>query len=218
MFTVVIPTMWKPDTFEQQLILLCCSKYVDEIILINNEKEKTPYYYILNNEKILHIKPDDNLIVNPSWNIGVLLSKNNNICLLNDDLLFDINIFEFMSNHEDKSLCGLSMYNKDQEFNLTQATHRTHGFGCMMFIRKDQYEYIPNSIKLFYGDDYLFEVNKIKGRQNYFINGCENNETWGITSKDGVFSDNMTIINQINNESKEIKRIINEKSNILHAK
>jgi hypothetical protein len=218
MFTVVIPTMWKPDTFEQQLILLCRSKYVDEIILINNEKEKTPYYYILNNEKILHIKPDNNLIVNPSWNIGVLLSKNNNICLLNDDLLFDMNIFEFMSNHKDKYLCGLSMYNQDQEFNLTQATHRTHGFGCMMFTRKDQYEYIPKSIKLFYGDDYLFEVNKIKGRQNYFINGCENNQVWGVTSKNGVFSHNTNLLNIIHNEEKSFKRIINEKSNILHAK
>lgn len=216
MFTVIIPTMWKPNTFEEQLNSLCCSDYIDEIILINNKKTAKPNFTILNHTKILIVNPPENMIVNPSWNIGVRLSKNNNICLLNDDLLFDINVFSFMSNHKDKILCGLSMYSQDQELNLTQATHRIHGFGCMMFIRKDKYEYIPNSIKLFYGDDYLFEINKIKGNQNYFINGCMNNQVWGVTSKDGVYCSDINLLNQIDNEYKEIKKVIHEKSNILH--
>ena len=215
MFTVVIPTMWKPDTFEEQLNSLCCSQYVDEIILINNNKYSTPNFNILNNKKILHIKPPENLVVNPSWNLGVYLSNNNNICLLNDDLLIDIKVFEFMSSHKDKSLCGLSMQNQNGDFELVEVEKRITGFGCMMFIRKDLYDFIPNDIIMFYGDDYLFYLNKRKGNKNYNIHGCKNNNVWGVTSEPGIqVGDGKA--NIINNEPMAIRRIFNEKSIILY--
>jgi hypothetical protein len=218
MFTVVIPTMWKPDTFEEQLNSLCCSEYVDEIILINNDKDITPNFDILNNKKILHVKPPENIIVNPSWNLGVYLSNNNNICLLNDDIIFDMNVFKFMSCHLDKHICGLNVYSESEYFELIEVNKRMHGFGCMMFIRKDLYDYIPESIKLFHGDDYIFISNNLKDGKNYFIEGCSNNQVWGVTSKNGVFCHNTNLSNIIHNEEKSFKRIINEKSNILHAK
>ena len=218
MFTVIIPTMWKPDTFEEQLNSLCCSEYVDEIILINNDKDITPNFDILNNKKILRITPPENIIVNPSWNLGVYLSNNNNICLLNDDMIFDMNVFKFMSYHLDKHICGLNMYSEAEYFELIEVDKRIHGFGCMMFIRKDLYDYIPESIRLFYGDDYLFISNKLKGGKNYFIEACCNNQVWGITSKGGVSSSNQNLLNIIQNEERAFKRIINEKSNILHTK
>lgn len=215
MFTVVIPTMWKPDTFEEQLNSLCCSQYVDEIILINNNKYSTPNFNILNNKKILHIKPPENLVVNPSWNLGVYLSNNNNICLLNDDLLIDIKVFEFMSSHKDKSLCGLSMQNQNGDFELVEVEKRITGFGCMMFIRKDLYDFIPNDIIMFYGDDYLFYLNKRKGNKNYNIHGCKNNNVWGVTSEPGIqVGDGKA--NIINNEPMAIRKIFNEKSIILY--
>jgi hypothetical protein len=217
MFTVVIPTMWKPDTFEKQLNSLCDSEDVDEIILINNDKDITPNFDILNNKKILHVKPPENIIVNPSWNLGVYLSNSNNICLLNDDIIFDMNVFHFMSYHLDKHVCGLNMYSESEYFGLAEANKRIQGFGCMMFIRKDLYDYIPESIKLFYGDDYIFISNNLKGGKNYFIEGCCNNQVWGVTSKNGVFSSNINLLNKIDNEQKEFTRIINEKSNILHS-
>jgi hypothetical protein len=218
MFSVVIPTMWKSETFEEELNSICSSFFVDDIIIINNNIIETPNYDILNHHKILIVKPPDNIIVNPSWNLGVRLSKNNNICLLNDDILFNYQVFEFMSNNLDKHICGLNMYTENNHLQLIEAEKRIHGFGCMMFIRKDLYEYIPESIKLFYGDDYIFKVNQMLGRKNYLIDGCKNNETWGVTSKSGVSSCNFNLLNQIDNESKEIIRLINEKSNILHTK
>lgn len=216
MFTVVIPTMWKPDTFEEQLNSLCCSQYVDEIILINNNKYSTPNFRILDHKKILHINPYENLVVNPSWNLGVMLSNNNNICLLNDDLLIDTKVFEFMSSHKDKSLCGLSMQNQDGDFKLVEAEKRITGFGCMIFIRKDLYDFIPSDIIMFYGDDYLFYLNKRKGNKNYNIHGCKNNNVWGVTSGPGIQVGNGKA-NIINNEQIAIRRIFNEKSIIFYA-
>lgn len=215
MFTIVIPTMWRPDTFEEQLNSLCCSEYVDEIILINNNKDLTPDFEILNNRKILHINPSENLIVNPSWNLGVMLSNNNNICLLNDDILFDIDVFKFMSSHKDKHLCGLSMSNNNSEFEIKQANERTHGFGCMIFVRKDTYPYIPNNLLMFFGDDYLFNINKFNGNKNYYILGCRNNEVWGMTNS------NMILINEskqkiVKQEYYSFERLMHEKGIILH--
>ena len=216
MFTVIIPTMWKPDTFEEQLNSLCCSEYVDEIILINNDKFSTPDFNILKHIKILHINPPENLLVNPSWNLGVMLSNNNNICLLNDDILFDINVFKFMSNHKDKSLCGLSMDNKDENFRLLEANGRTHGFGCMMFIRKDNYAYIPDELLIYYGDDYLFYMNKFNGNKNYYILGCSNNEVWGKTSSSNIkLNDSKS--KAIYCEGITFERLMNEKSAIFYA-
>ena len=210
MFTVVIPTIWKPDTFEEQLNSLCCSEYVDEIILINNDKNITPNFNILNHKKILHVTPPQNLVVNPSWNLGVNLSNNNNICLLNDDILFDLNVFEFMLDHKEKTLCGLAMNNQDGDLRLVAAKTRTHGFGCMMFIRKDTYDRIPDNLIYLHGDDYLFYMNNLKGNNNYNIFGCENNEVFGISGKD-IMSTSSSILNIINLEGITYNNMIGKK-------
>lgn len=154
---------------------------VDEIIIIDNNQKIKPDWKILKNARILMVHPPSNIFVNPAWNLGVRLSKNNNICILNDDLIFDLKVFEFMSGHLDKTLCGLSMNNKDSQFSLREIDERPHGFGCMMFIRKDKYYYIPKDLLIFYGDDYLFFNNKVRDAV-YCIDGCNNNLTCGVTS------------------------------------
>jgi hypothetical protein len=210
MFTVVIPTIWKPDTFEEQLNSLCCSEYVDEIILINNDKKITPNFNILNHKKILHVTPPRNLVVNPSWNLGVNLSNNNNICLLNDDILFDLNVFKFMLDHKEKTLCGLAMNNQEGDLRLVLSDTRIHGFGCMMFVRKDTYDRIPDNLIYLHGDDYLFHMNTSKGNNNYYIFGCENNEVFGISGKD-IMSTSSSMLNIINSEGITYNNMIGKK-------
>ena len=66
--------MWKPETFEESLINLCDSLFVNDVIIINNDLQNTPEYGILDHRKILMVTPPFNLIVNPSWNLGVRLA------------------------------------------------------------------------------------------------------------------------------------------------
>jgi hypothetical protein len=115
-----------------------------------------------------------------------------------------------MLDHKEKTLCGLAMNNQDGDLRLVLADTRTHGFGCMMFIKKDSYDFIPSDLIMFFGDDYLFHLNNKKGNKNYNIYGCKNNGVWGITSKPGI-QVNDEKANIINNESDTIKRIFNEK-------
>jgi hypothetical protein len=215
MFTVIIPTMWRSITFEEQLIALCNCEHIDEIILIDNDRENSKNFSILNNHKIFQLKPPKNLIVNKSWNIGVALSKNNNICLLNDDILFDMNIFEFMLNHTDKDLCGLLMDNENEKFELIESESRTHGFGCMMFVKKNSYENIPDTLLMLHGDDYLFYLNKKNGNKNYSILGCKNNKVWATTSGSELYFDSKTL-EILYKEKETFERIMNEKNIILY--
>ena len=38
--------------------------------------------------KVQRLEQDNNIFVNPAWNLGVEQAKNENICICNDDVLF----------------------------------------------------------------------------------------------------------------------------------
>jgi hypothetical protein len=55
-------------------------------------------------------------------------------------------------------------------------------FGCVMFMKIQNYFPIPDSLRFFYGDNYLFDKNKLQGNLNYVVNGVRNNKVFGHTS------------------------------------
>jgi hypothetical protein len=114
-----------------------------------------------------------------------------------------------MLNHKEKTLCGLAMNNQDGDLRLVVAETRTHGFGCMMFIRKDAYDRIPDNLIYLYGDDFLFHRNVSKGNNNYYILGCKNNEVWGVSGKNISVSSNM--VNIINSEGITYNNMVDKK-------
>ena len=52
---------------------------------------------------------------------------------------------------------------------LKEATGRCTSFGVAMFFFKNTYIEIPEDIKIFWGDDWLYCQNKKRKRKNYFI-------------------------------------------------
>jgi hypothetical protein len=94
MITVVIPTMWKYAPFINYVGYLCDVEVIDEIIIINNDVKAMPNNIILSHPKIKLINFDYNIFVNPAWNLGVELSRNDKICISNDDLIVDLKLFE----------------------------------------------------------------------------------------------------------------------------
>ena len=61
---------------------------VGEIILIDNSLQGFEY----NSDKLRIIVPNENLFVNPSWNLGVEKAKFDYIGILNDDILLPKNL------------------------------------------------------------------------------------------------------------------------------
>lgn len=181
MISIIIPTLWKVDRLYQTLKELEECKYVSEIILIDNTGEKKNIV----NSKLIYVLETQNTYVNQSWNKGVNISKESKICILNDDIWFDWNnlnkISSFISNKI--GLIGMSSDNyhiqSDSELKLieippdwkTQKGHRPIGYGCCLFIHKDNWISIPNDMKIWAGDDYIFYYkNDLK---NYIIDGLK---------------------------------------------
>lgn len=188
MYSVIVPTLWIPDYFISTLISLCDHILVDEIIIIDNDNKKTPSAKILKHPKIKLLPQLSNIYVNPAWNLGVSVSKNDKICLLNDDLTFDLSIFDYLDDkiNDNIGIIGLDMYGKNNIMNIHQVETRIFGFGCMMFFHKNSYYPIPEDLLVFYGDDYLVEMNKKMNKNNYVFTGVDNCQIHGTTSESGV--------------------------------
>jgi hypothetical protein len=207
MFSVIIPTMWVPHEFEDSLKNLIPHPLVDEIIIIDNESQSNPNWDILNSPKIKLLKQSHNINVNASWNLGKQNAKNDLLCFLNDDILFDVNVFNFLIDKlNDVGIIGIDFDSKTKDFSITEVFERTFGFGCLFFMNKENYFDIPEELLMFYGDDYLFEMNRKSGRANMVV-GVETNGIYGKTSSTGK----VPLTKKIENEVLEFRKLMSSK-------
>lgn len=231
LFSVVIPTMWRAtDIFLQSLTSLINEDLVGEIIIINNDNKKTPTIDILNHDKIVILDFDKNIFVNPAWNIGVKTSKYDNICLLNDDLLFDTTLFKKILPYMNcnSGVIGLNpgleqfnqpiIDNDDISIDEWNQTH-TFGFGCLMFIYKPNWIVIPNELKIYYGDNFIFDNALRQNKSNYIISNLKFETLYAQTTADKSITEGMLdkeheIYNKLMNQSS----INSESNNISGSK
>lgn len=162
-FSVIIPTIWKGPWISELLNRFCNTDYVDDIILIDNDfKNALP---IIEHKKIRRIIPNENLFVNPSWNLGVSLAKNENIIISNDDILFNVEkYFEFLCSINDLSTYGIigvnsDNYSLDTDIDITLnrygEVHNTGGWACLLAFHEKSWKPIPEQLKIYYGDNFI---------------------------------------------------------------
>jgi len=160
MYSIVIPTMWKSDIFNKAIMSYRKSKKISEIIIINNDiKKKIPIFF--NHPKIKILNQNKNIFVNPSWNLGVKVAKNNNIIIANDDVfIHDLGRILTVVEKKGYDLVGLNLHktNKSKFIEIDDMSNkkRPHGFGMFFIVKKDKYVNIPDDIKIWYGDDIQF--------------------------------------------------------------
>lgn len=166
-FSVVIPTMWMSNRLSKLLLDLNNSDYVGEIILIDNDannSKKLPLEFLDSQDKIKIFDFGKNIYVNPAWNIGVDVAREEHICICNDDVNFDVDIL-FKEIESNKDLVGIigvnyNSYNENGDGLVRTGHHIGSGWGCIMFIKKEYYIPIPDDLKIWYGD--LWLANKLK--------------------------------------------------------
>lgn len=166
-FTVIIPTLFLSEYTHHLVEALNNTEFVDEILLIDNTNSHGKELIKFSKVKVLN--QSQNLYVNPSWNLGVSRSKNENIIVCNDDILFDVSIIpKIASVLSDKiGIIGIES-TPAKKLSISVAKSRKDPFGVVMFLHKSSYNQIPNDLLIWYGDDYLFyasnKINfKIKG-------------------------------------------------------
>jgi len=172
---------------------------VDEIILIDNDASHPdsigPDHSF---NKVRRLAQPQNIFVNPAWNLGVQESRNERLCILNDDLIFDLRIFyrvlDYMNNPS-TGVIGLApgdYTDITKQPKLTDGKidiipwdeHHLWGFGMLMFMNKSTWEPIPEELKLFYGDNWIFDGHRLAGRTNYIITNSLMSTPYSVTSND----------------------------------
>lgn len=194
MFSIVIPTMQKNVKVLNMLLAeLVLDKYVGEIIIIDNSLLGISY----KSDKIKVITPAENLYVNPAWNLGVAIAKNKFVGILNDDLIFPkkflMSVYEFFKKQIDIGFIGLNIipktadenfsnYPKDTNLIFNQVNIRTSDWGSAFFFKKTDYINIPDELKVWCGDDFLFYKSLDNGKKNYAISNSNVMHLHSLTS------------------------------------
>lgn len=176
MISVIIPTLWKTPEMPQIQVQAMNSPAVKEVIVISNDWN--PNIDITNqtvtvlNEKFTILNANQNLYITASWNWGVRQAKGDIICLQNDDVILPGKAYEFVLNNwpNDAGIVGLawnSLHMMGGDYRFDKTNSRGYGFGAAMFIRRDRYLPIPEDMKIWYNDDWLFKY--IQGQHYYLV-------------------------------------------------
>ena len=194
-YSVIVPTMWRiADQFVEFLHVLCDCEAVGEIIIINNDNTKTPEN--LYHPKIRMFDPGKNTFVNPAWNFGVEQALHERICIVNDDVIFDTKLFDRLQYLLTPSVGlyglhpGIPDFNQvpitDKSIDFVKWTHGSHtyGFGSLFFCHKESWHPIPDGLDVFFGDNFIFDLQIAMGKSNYFITNLDFKTQFAITTSD----------------------------------
>lgn len=194
MISVIVPTMWRYAPFVNfYLNEIVKVPEVGEIIIINNDKSNTPPNPILRHEKVKVIDQEKNIFVNPAWNLGVEVSRNEKLCFLNDDAMVDLRLFSLMDNWltDQIGAAGIVEYLegidqppfRDGSIDLILRTvENCYGFGVLFFIHKNNWIPIPLELEVAYGDVWVFESQLfLQKKPNYLISNVYFHHAGSIT-------------------------------------
>jgi hypothetical protein len=200
-FSVIIPTLLRcPNITNKLLESLCDDASVSEILVIDNTESMLSIKELMSNDKIKIHHSGQNLYVNPSWNYGVSLAKEDNIAIVNDDITIPNNLLHTISqaNLKDLGVIGafqgsIQQVQNPNRFNIQKVelmpvSERMWGYGIFMVMHKSTYIKIPEEMKIWCGDDYIFHQNKLFGKQNYLLN-CTIQTKMSTTSDDPIFDE-----------------------------
>ena len=180
--SAIIPTLWRAKEFTDHLVnVLVEDESVGEIIIIDN----APADFFYDNEKVVILRQEENIYVNPSWNLGIEESDYDKFIILNDDIIIPYNFVSQLEKWltKDKGIIGIDKPSVikvvdcsnenitflDREIALKSIVIRDWGFGIVMAGHRNSYYKIPENIRIWYGDDYLTQMNNEEGKVNYVI-------------------------------------------------
>lgn len=233
MFSVIIPTMWRYKPFTKFLWDLVEDPLVGEVVIINNSVENTPNDLILYHDKVRMFNQENNIYVNPAWNLGVEKASYDQLCIANDDIVFDMKLFDRLKyevtpeNGAFGMVCGEPQFNQplltDGTLDITKCdtpyNYQTHfGFGQLMFVHKSNWTPIIPGLNIYWGDNYIYDTIYYKLNRNFILSNflfkTPHSATCTTLGEDlnvhyhnehAVYNRDMPdIINKIYNENKHI--------------
>ena len=161
--SVIIPTLQKAVELDSLVRDCAAHPAVLEVIVVNNAAAPLAW----DHAKVRVLAQGENIYVNPAWNLGAREAKGEVLAILNDDISFDRLPFDEVCRWLANPLIGLigahaSSYDGTVSGRprLRPAYHRPRGYGIAMFLRRNSYVPIPEDMKIWFGDDWLFSRQK----------------------------------------------------------
>lgn len=189
---IIIPTLQRSSLLRQLVANLTTSPQVHEVLVINNAPEPLAYEH----PKCRVLDMEQNIFVNPAWNRGVEHTNAEHIGLLNDDVIFDVRILPWISRRLARgagiigpaSHCVRDVHARPRRVAprpvFLPTYERPYAFGTAMFMRRSDYTPIPDDLKVWRGDDYLF---RRQTRRNLIMLGVDIRTHMSTTSSDAAF-------------------------------
>lgn len=185
-FSVIIPTMQRSEYLQPLLAMYCASDLVGEVIVINNVAEPL----LFEDSKLRVLQQQHNIFVNPAWNAGAAAAEEDLLIISNDDIWFNPALLKWVEwfLRLPVGIVGpaFSSMNRPRDGRpmFLPAYRLPHGFGTLMFLRREDYVPIPNDLLIMRGDDWLFGKQR---RRNFQIFGVRIGTHWSITSARSEF-------------------------------
>jgi hypothetical protein len=164
-YSVIIPTLWYSRKIYRQIEIYDNSTFIDEILIIDNDPKQRRD---IHSSKIRFIPQKENIYVNPAWNLGVKEAKNDWVIIANDDInvcrLSELLVAAENTNYD---LIGADIERCKLDSDITFKEHgseeeRPWGWGCLLIVNKNSYIPIPETLKIWCGDDLRFNTTKNK--------------------------------------------------------
>lgn len=176
--------------FVEQLVKV---PQIKEVIIINNNVKDTPTHPVLEHPKIILCNCSENIYVNPAWNLGVKLSNSDKICIANDDIIVDLKLFPMAEEFITPQVGLLGISPGRPEFGQQPVTNgsidilpwnreHTFGFGSLFFLHKNNWVDIPQELMVYYGDNWIFDIQIRKQNPIFIITNCFFYSPWAQTT------------------------------------
>lgn len=186
MFSYIVPSIFQSPLFEDQIRRISKIETIDEIIIINNSTYSNQQIVFPTFEKVKIIKGSNTIFCNGGWNIGVENSKSEWVVLATEDIKFQAEIFNILNieipKYQSVGVIGLdskSPYFSQTDDDISRSisdlelekitSDRPWGFAFMTIMRKNNFIPIPDDLKHWYGDDFLYYNSRNRGNNNFLI-------------------------------------------------
>ncbi len=186
-FSVIIPTLQRSHRLHALLHMYARHPDIAEIIVVNN----APRPFQHPHDKVRILNQDQNLFVNPSWNLGVQESNHDLLIISNDDIRFPPDLITHVRRFLlDKSpgLVGpdpAAFNSSGHNLTFRRSYSRTDGYGTLMFLHRVNYVPVPEELLIWCGDDWLWTR---QSRKNYAFKGAPIYTEMSTTSGSAEFS------------------------------
>lgn len=190
MISVVVPTMWKFEPFADFFCDVLSHPLVSDGVVINNLPTDTPAHSLFSHPKLTHLQFGCNTFVNPAWNTGMAWAKSKIVCLANDDLIFDLRLFDriqawYQPHHGAVGLSSSDPVTGDICFE-PHTNQACFGFGQLMFVHQQNWIDIPRELCVYFGDNWIFDSHKKRWGSNFLIKNLIHVTPHAQTSRDHI--------------------------------